>query len=425
MFNKTLITDFFSTVSFRQALSSLFLFSFKLPSLRFWNDVWELEKNLKIFLWAWDSEIISLYDARSALYLALRVIWVKSSWDEVIINWYTCVSVSNAVIQSWAIPVYCDIEQKTLSFDIEKLRKSINKNTKAIVVQHTFWKTANIKEIISLAKENNIVVIEDCAHSLWTEFEWKQTWTFWDFAIFSTWRDKVISSVTGWFLLINNSSYYSATLKAMESLTIPSKSICIRNLMYNIVWYKAYKTYNFFWLWKLIIYLSRKLKIITEILTTEEKKCKNKNLNYILPNSLAYLANKELELLKEITRQRRAISQLYNKELPIFIKSFLIEDDDEKINAYRYPVILRNKKEKEELVVYMKKHKVLLWTAWSSTNIVPVWSNLKSAKYKLWTCPIAEDIASRTVTLPNNRLLKEKDIKRVIKLINNFFQKNV
>lgn len=420
MFNKTIITDFFTTVSFRQAISSFFLLFFRPSSLRFWDDIWKFEKNLKIYLWAWDSEIISMYDARSALYQALKIIWVKSS-DEVIINWYTCVSVSNAVIQSWAKPTYSDIDIETLSFDIEKLKTSINKNTKVIVVQHTFWKTAHIEEIKKLASENNIVVIEDCAHSLWTEFNRKKTWTYWDFAIFSTWRDKVISSVTWWFLLINNPIYFDSAIKAMEKLDIANRLSCVRNLMYNIVWYKAYKTYDFLWLWKIIIYLSRKLKLINEILTPQEKKCKNNKLNFLLPNSLAYLANKELEIIKEITRKRRAISHLYDKELIPSIRSLLIEWGDEKINTYRYPILLTDKKEKEEFVKYMKKNKVLLWTSWSGTNIVPIWSDLKAAKYQTWTCPVSEDIASRIITLPNHILLKEKDIKRTIKHINNFF----
>ena len=145
MSKKTIISEFFTTVSLNQYLDSIYSMTFRLPKLRKWNDIEKAEKSLINYLWATDSKMISFYNWRSALYNALKMIWIKKS-DEIIVSWFTCVTVSNAVIQSsWKI-IYSDIDKKTLWFDIKELEKNITSKTKVIVVQHTFGKPSNIKK---------------------------------------------------------------------------------------------------------------------------------------------------------------------------------------------------------------------------------------------------------------------------------------
>lgn len=418
MFKKTIISEFFTTVNFSIFLNTLTLLTLKLPSLRFWNDISLFENELLAFLWAKQSKIVSFYNWRSAIYHCLKIIGVKKI-NEVIVSGYTCVSVSNSVIQSWAQIIYSDINKETLWLDLKALKKNINVNTKVIIVQHTFWKPSQIKEILKVVKDKNILIIEDCAHSLWSEIENKKLWTFWDFAIFSTWRDKVISSVTWWFLVINNKKYFSKSRNIKKKLITPNRLLVIRNLLYNIVWYKAYKTYDFLSLWKVIIYLSRKLNLITEILTKDEKKCKYKDFFYSFPNSLAIIARKELKKVDKYNSNRQNIAVYYdnnfNKIQKIFKKS------KKETNIYfRYPIIFKKIEEKNRFIKYMKNNKVLVWNTWSGINIVPKWSNLEKAQYTPWTCKTAENMSSKIITLPNHNLIKIKDVKKIVKLINKF-----
>ena len=449
MFKKTIIAEFFTTVSFSQAIQSLYLMTFWSYKLRYWKDKKLFEEELISKITGQTQgiapteksrgescihpKIISFYNWRSAIFHALNLIWVWKE-DEVIVNAYNCVSVSNAVIQSWAKIIYSDIEKETLSFDFEILKSNITQKTKVIILQHTFWKQArDYNKILDFCKKENILVIEDCAHSLGYHPQLllsKEGRVVWDFLIFSTGRDKVISSVTWWFLVINNEKYREKVGNAglyslQEKLRMPSILLTLQNLMYNIAWYKAYKLYDFFKLWRVIIFLSRKLKLITEILTPSEKSCNFDNFNLDFPNSLAYLARKELKKIDEYTEIRLKNIEYYFENISPHLASpkgrgiiwFL---DFKNYNWFRIPILLKSEEEKNKLIKFWRENNIIFWITWSWTNLAPVWTDFEKAQYIIWSCPVAEDISKRILTLPNHKMIKKKDLERVVEVLNKF-----
>ena len=424
MFKKTITSDFFTTIDGSICINTLDTLTYRLPTLRTGWSIAEFERELLEYLETSDSEILSFYRWSEALYHCLELIWIKKN-DEVIVQWYTCSVVSNAVKQSWAKIVYSDIAKNTLWFDIKTLEKNITKKTKVILVQHTFWKPVNMNQIMTIAGKNNILVIEDCAHSLWSKISNKHTWSFGDFAMFSTGRDKVISSVTGWFLVINNEDYFSKASRMRDILDLPSRTLVVRNLAYNILGYFAYKTYDFFKLGRVIMLLSRKLKLITEILSKDEKLCVRERFWTMFPNALAYLARKELKKIDIYTTHRRNISELYDMNISVkYWKKAIQEGQDEFLNDFRYAFVANSHKIQKELVKYMKSYNILLGTSWSGTNIAPKWVKLKNAMYKKWSCKTAEDIANRIVFLPNHMWITTDDAIKVSELINKFKPRN-
>jgi dTDP-4-amino-4,6-dideoxygalactose transaminase len=419
MHKKTIISEFFTTVSLNQALQSMYLMTFWLWKLKYWKDseLLALEFLNKLKFENKNQEIITFYNWRSIVYTILKWLNLKN-YDEVIVNAYNCVSVSNAVIQSWAKIIYSDIEKETLSFDFDVLKSNITKNTKVIIIQHTFWKQAKYYDkIIELSKEKWILIIEDCAHSLWNKSVYK-----WDFLLFSTGRDKVISSVTWWIFVINNNNYFNKFDEIKKSLKMPSIKLILQNLMYNIVWYKAYKYYDFLKLWKIIIFISRKLNIITEILTPSEKACNFDNFYLDYPNALAYLSRKELKKLDKYTKIRLENIKYYLKNLN---KKYSWSTENFtplkwNYNWFRFPILLKSEEEKNKLYNLARKNNILLWNYWTWQAIIPIWTKLENIKYKIWSCPIAEDISKRILTLPNHKLINKKDLEKITKLLNEF-----
>src|SRR3989338_8979932 len=157
---------------------------------------------------------------RSALFIFLKSLNLKAD-DEIILQSFTCNAVVNPILWAGAKPIYTDIDE-TFNINTKELEKHINKNTKAIVVQNTFGIPAQIDKILSIAKEHSLLVIEDCAHSLGATYKEKKVGTFGDVAFFSFGRDKVISSVYGGALIINNKILEDNILEEYKNIQRPS-----------------------------------------------------------------------------------------------------------------------------------------------------------------------------------------------------------
>ncbi len=404
--------QFFTTINFSIFVDTLKLLTYKLPYLRFWNEQEKLEIELKQYLNANDSKIYSFYNGRSALYHWLK--WLNlQKWSKVIVSSYTCVSVVNAVLQAWFEPVYVDIDKNTLNISISDLKSKLNVDIKAIIVQHTFGNPADMINIMEIAEHYDLLVIEDCAHSLGAEIWWKKVGTFGDIAIFSTGRDKVISSVTWWFLLINNDEIDFKKPK----LVAVSRKLALQNLMYNILAYLAWKTYDIK-LWKVIMYLSSKLNLIPKILTSKEKSCNFMQFNYQLPNSLAYLVRKQLKQVEKINNHRIELAAIYKKEFQNidFIQTIKTEKFAKDIYFW-FPVIFSSKDKLDLVAKKMRQHNVYLGLYRTWDNIVPSWTDLESCKYTKWSCPTAEAITHKIAVFPNHFQVNKKQVERIIKLI--------
>lgn len=91
----------------------------------------------------------------------------------------------NPLIQYGCVPVFVDIDLETKNVAIADVKKAITKNTKAIMIAHTLGNPFGLKEIIKLAKDNNLWIIEDCCDALGSTYEGKKVGTFGDIATFS------------------------------------------------------------------------------------------------------------------------------------------------------------------------------------------------------------------------------------------------
>jgi len=358
---------------------------------------------LKSEIKKWVRDIATFYNARSALFHWIKQLWIWKG-DEIILQAYTCVSVSNAIIATWAMPVYVDIDTATLNIDHTLIKAKITKNTKAILIQHTLGIPAEIKEIQSIAKDNDLKLIEDCAHSLGAKYRNQMVWTFWDMAIYSFWRDKIISSVN-WGVLI-----MKGKIKPIYSLKYQDLRTVAKNLVYCIVGFKSYKTYDFLKIWKALYYLFWKgrFNLFPSIIWKGEYDCKNKDFNHKMPNCLAQLALMELENIEKYNQARMENTILYAKEFP---NNIILDDRPYTKAVYlRTVALVSNQK---SIMKKMKAKGIHLGT-WYQQPIAPYQANSNKAYYKLWTCPRVEEIASKTINLPNHDKIKYSDLKRVI-----------
>ena len=107
---------------------------------------------------------ITVNSNTSGLIIALGAAGI-SPGDEVIVSPWTMCASATAILCWNAIPVFADIEDHTFNLDPASIRKNITHLTKAIVVTDIFGHPALLDEILEIANEHNLIVIEDCAQS--------------------------------------------------------------------------------------------------------------------------------------------------------------------------------------------------------------------------------------------------------------------
>ena len=106
------------------------------------------------------------------------------------------------------VPSFIDVDLENFNLDVDKLRKSITKKTKAIMPVHLLGNPANMKEIIDIAKEYDLFVIEDSCEAHGAEFNNKKIGSFGDISTFSFFLSHHISTIEGGMLLTKNEEIF-------------------------------------------------------------------------------------------------------------------------------------------------------------------------------------------------------------------------
>ena len=127
--------------------------------------------------------------------------------DEVILPSYTFTSAATAITKFGATPVFVDIEMETKGIDVNQVRDAITPRTRAISWVNYAGVPPDIEGLQSLAKEFNLLLIEDNAHGLGGSYKGKPLGSFGDFATQSFHATKNIQCGEGGALVINNPKY--------------------------------------------------------------------------------------------------------------------------------------------------------------------------------------------------------------------------
>lgn len=146
---------------------------------------------------------VGVSNGTAALQLSLRSLGIGKG-DEVIIPDMTFIATASAVINNHAIPVLADIDKESFNISIESIKEKITEKTKAILPVHFAGKSCNMKKIVRIAKENNLFVIEDCAHAIGTKHDGKHVGTFGNAGCFSFYPTKNITTIEGGMIITNS-----------------------------------------------------------------------------------------------------------------------------------------------------------------------------------------------------------------------------
>ena len=150
---------------------------------------------------------LAVSNGTTALHLALVALGIKEG-DEVIIPDSTFAATINAVLYCNATPVICEINNKTWCIDENEIKSLITSKTKAIIPVHLYGLPANMKEIMKIANNSNLFVLEDCAEAIGSKIDDKRVGTFGDCSTFSFYGNKTITTGEGGMVLFKNKKHF-------------------------------------------------------------------------------------------------------------------------------------------------------------------------------------------------------------------------
>ena len=163
----------------------------------------ELEDKFSEYMGVKYSHLVS--SGTAAIHSALAACGIGPG-DEVITTSYTFVAPIEAIAALGAVPVPVNIDS-TYHLDPIEVEKHITNNTKAIV-SIPMWAAPHMDKIKSIAKNNNLMLIEDSAQALGAEYKGKKLGTFGDIASFSFDAGKTLHTGEGGIIITNDKDLY-------------------------------------------------------------------------------------------------------------------------------------------------------------------------------------------------------------------------
>lgn len=329
------------------------------------KEVEVFEKKLQKFLNT--KYVVGVSNGTAALYLSLRSLNLNKN-DEVLTVSKTYLSTVSTIILAGAKPVLVDIDE-SLNMSIEDLKKKITKKTKAIIPVHLTGNPCKIRDIIRIAKKNNITVIEDCAQAIGAKHRNKFVGTFGDIGCFSF-----------------------HPLKNLSALGDAGAIICKSKKKYN--WFKKARNNGH----------------------PSRDECDFWSFNMRLDTLQAAYLNEKIKKLKKINFKRNQNAKVYFKELSK-IKDINLPTIDKK-NFSVYNLFMIQAKKRDALTKYLKKKKI-------ETKIhYPKPVHLQKAGIKFFkrnNLKYTELYAKKILSLPINQYLSKNDIIQICNNIKRFY----
>jgi dTDP-4-amino-4,6-dideoxygalactose transaminase len=316
---------------------------------------------------------VAVSNCTSALYLCLKALNVKKG-DEVIIPAMTFVADSNVVEQIGAKPIFCDsVSANDWSINPEDIKKKISKKTKVIIAVHFAGYPCNLKEILKICKDNNIFLVEDSCHALFSKENNIFLGTKGILSVFSFYGNKNFTTGEGGMIVGNKKLILK--IKKLKSHGIYKKK-------YFNGYFPIYDVKDF-------------------------------GFNFRLTELQAILGLSQLKKIDFLNKKRKYIISLYNKYINIFLldnkiivpyNKYFLQD----YSFHIFPILIPRNIRRNKVIMYLKNKGIE-----TSVHYTPItkFSIYKKQKIKL---PVVDSFYKRVLTLPLYPKLTEKDIRYIV-----------
>ena len=162
------------------------------------------------------SHCIACANGTDAIEIALEALEIGDG-DEVIVPAMSWIATSEAVSTVGAKPIFADVLPEKFTIDPEDVRRKITSRTKAIIPVHFYGRAAEMDQIMALAAEFNLKVIEDSAQAHGAEFNGQRIGTFGDIATFSFYPGKNLGAYGDAGAILTNDEILAQTCRIIAN----------------------------------------------------------------------------------------------------------------------------------------------------------------------------------------------------------------
>ncbi len=339
----------------------------------------KLEKAVADFLGV--KYTIATHCCTLALHLACASIGLKLG-DEVICTDFSWIATAYSIIYTGATPVFVDIDPDTWCIDPKAIEKAITKNTKAIMLVHTFGHPAAMDEIKKISKKYNLKIIEDAAPSLGAKYKGKKVGTIGDIGCFSFQGAKIAVTGEGGIFVTNDKKIYEKALMFATMGRTDSQAV--------------------FW-------------------------SDSVGYQYTISNLSAALALAQVERINELIVKKRQIFNWYYQRLKNFNQIKLIKEKKDCKSNYCYPSILLNDNasiSRDEVLKKLSAQNIHARPAFPNMGQFPPFKNEFKSKLQFKN-PVTTKVAKRGICLPAAANLTEADIDFVCASLNKILYRSI
>lgn len=333
---------------------------------------------------------VAVSNGTAALHMACYATGI-SEGDEVLVPAITFAASSNCVLYCGGKPVFIDVDPKSYNIDINKIKEKITNKTKAIIPVDFAGQSVDMDSILKIAEEYNLIVIEDAAHALGSEYKNEKVGSKAHMTEFSFHPVKPITTGEGGVVVTNSKELYEKMILFRSHGITRNSDLMIEN---QGPWYYEQIDLGY---------------------------------NYRLTDIQSALGLSQIKKLDDFIFKRREIVNKYNeafRALKEIVTPF--ENEYSKSGHHIYVLLLNLDK--------LKCGRKEIFEALQAENIgvnvhyLPVYLHpyYKKLGYKKGECPVAEDIYNRMITIPLFPSMSDKDIKDVIEAVKkvlNYYRK--
>ena len=300
---------------------------------------------------------VSVCNGTAALHTALLALGIGPA-DEIIVPSLTYVASANAITYTGALPVFADSDPDSWQIDPKDVTKRISPKTKAIMAVHLYGHPCAMDELQEVAEAHNLILIEDCAEALGSEYQNRLVGNFGSVSCFSFYGNKTITTGEGG-MIVTDSNDLQAKLRRIKGQGLASN----REYWHDIVGY-----------------------------------------NYRMTNIQAAIGCAQLERINDIIGRKIAIAHRYRKNLKKVPIDFHQTPRGLKHTYWMCCMLTREGTDRESLREYLRCQGIETRPLFFPVHTMPIYKGREG------DFPSAENLGRRGICLPSYPQLSDDDV---------------